>query len=125
MKVIIAGSRNFDNYPLLKSKCDYLLKNKTDIEIVSGDAPGADTLAKQYAAEKGYKLTLFPADWSKGKKAEPIRNTEMANYATHLIAFWDSKSKGTFDMICKARDKGLSGRVVIGESIYMLDLKGT
>lgn len=36
MKVIIAGSRDFNNYELLKDKCDYYLQNYDDIEIVSG-----------------------------------------------------------------------------------------
>lgn len=51
LKVIIAGSRSFNNYKLLKEKMDFFLKNKIDknrpyfnIEIVSGTARGADTL---------------------------------------------------------------------------------
>lgn len=36
-KVIIAGGRNFKDYPLLKNFCDKMLsaKNKEEIEIVS------------------------------------------------------------------------------------------
>ena len=46
-KVIIAGSRGFSNYKLLKENCDKFLseKKKThNIIIVSGGARGADTL---------------------------------------------------------------------------------
>jgi len=67
MKVIIAGGWDFSNYNLLKAKCDYYLRNYSDIEIVSGTANGADKLSEKYAAEKGYKLTWFPADWSIGR----------------------------------------------------------
>ncbi|MGK3946263.1 DUF2493 domain-containing protein, partial [Streptomyces caeruleatus] len=63
MKVIIAGSRTFYNYELLKSECDKILKDLSDVEIVSWTAKGADSLGEQYALERGYKLTKFPADW--------------------------------------------------------------
>lgn len=47
-KVIIARDREFNNYELLKKKCDYYLSNAINngdkIVIVSGTAKGADTL---------------------------------------------------------------------------------
>ena len=36
----------------------------------------------------------------------------MACYATHLVAFWDGKSRGTEHMIRTARVFGLDVRVV-------------
>ena len=51
--VIIAGSRNFNNYELLRSELDKLF-NEPFI-IVSGGAKGADTLGELYAKEKGYE----------------------------------------------------------------------
>jgi len=100
MKVIIAGSRDFDNYVLLSHICDTVLPKGIDYEIVSGGARGADHLGEVYAWECDYKKTVFPADWDKnGKAAGYIRNEEMAKYADALIAFWDGKSKGTKHMI--------------------------
>ena len=114
MKVIIAGSRNFKNYNLLKLKCDKALSNQTDIEIVSGTAHGADKLGEEYAKEKGYALKQFPADWNaKGKSAGYIRNREMAQYADALICFWDSKSKGAKMMIDLANEYKLKVKVYI------------
>lgn len=100
-KVIIAGSRDFNNYEHLKEKCDYWLNFHSIInpEIVSGTANGADKLGERYASERGYKVTKFPADWSLGKKAGYERNFEMAKYSDVLIAFWDGRSKGTYHMI--------------------------
>jgi len=113
MKVIIAGGRDFNNYETLKTVCDYMLQNQTEIEIVSGGAKGADSLGEQYATEKGYKLSLFPADWDKhGKSAGYIRNKEMADYSDALIAFWDGNSKGTNHMINLSKQKGLKVKVV-------------
>lgn len=114
MKVIIAGSRTFTDYALLKQVCDATLIKQKDIEIVSGKARhGADTLGEQYAIEKGYPIKDFPAIWHKhGKHAGPIRNTEMAKYADGLIAFHDGKSPGTAHMIKIAKKLGLRVKVV-------------
>lgn len=112
MKVIIAGGRDFNDYNLLKSKCDKFLKNSSNIEIVSGTANGADKLGEKYALENGYKLTKFPADWSLGKKAGYIRNKQMAEYSDCLIAFWDGLSKGTSHMINLAKEMNLKVRIV-------------
>ncbi|REE82995.1 uncharacterized protein DUF2493 [Lutibacter oceani] len=109
MKLIIAGSRNFNDYKKLCQICDNILQIQTNIEIVSGAYyKGADKLGEQYAAEKGFLLTKFPADWKRfGKAAGPKRNKEMANYADTLIAFLDGKSKGTKHMIDLAKQVGL------------------
>ncbi|MBR1697914.1 MAG: DUF2493 domain-containing protein, partial [Anaerovibrio sp.] len=88
------------------------LKSDTVI-IVSGHAPGADTLGERYAHEHGLKCELYPADWNThGKAAGPIRNAEMANNADALIAFWDGESRGTKNMIETAKAKGLRVAVV-------------
>jgi hypothetical protein len=62
-KVIIAGSRTFDNYEILREKLDKLLVNKTEVEIVSGTCHGADLLGERYAIERAFRIKYFPADW--------------------------------------------------------------
>ena len=98
-RVIIAGGRDFNDYPLLKQKCDSFLGNKSkecQVIIVSGTARGADQLGERYAVEKGFPILRFPADWLQyGKAAGPIRNRQMTDNADALIAFWDGQSKGT------------------------------
>lgn len=71
MKLIIAGTRTFNDYNLMKASLDPILSLvDEDIEIVSGRSKGADQLGEQYAIEYGYKLKLFPADWDQfGKKS--------------------------------------------------------
>jgi hypothetical protein len=101
-KVIVAGSRDFNDYELLKRKLDVALANKVSegITIISGAARGADKLGERYAAERGYDLISKPADWNTyGKRAGYIRNEEMARIADALVAFWDGKSRGTYHMI--------------------------
>lgn len=119
-RVIIAGGRYFNNYQLLKERCDFYLQSKKrshNVIIVSGHASGADSLGEQYANEEGFDTQLFPADWNKhGKAADPIRNAEMAEVADALIAFWDGKSRGTANMIQLAKDKGLKVAIVYYQS---------
>lgn len=108
MNVIIAGGRDFFDYGRLCNACDKILQNFQDIKIISGHAHGADMLGETYAKERGFPLTVFPADWgAHGKKAGFIRNGEMAKHGNVLIAFWDKKSKGTKHMIGMAKKNKL------------------
>ena len=101
--LLVAGSRGFDNYGLLKKRLDHLLQNHTndEIHIVSGGARGADSLAEQYARERGYQMHVFPADWNKfGKSAGYRRNEQMHRFIIQFpkrgcVCFWDGESKGT------------------------------
>ena len=112
MKVIIAGSRTFNDYEKLRDVCDNLLQNQTEIEIVSGTANGADVLGEKYAKYKGYPVKRFVADWNKfGKSAGYRRNEAMAQYADALICFWNKKSKGSEHMINLAKQYGLKVRI--------------
>ena len=112
-RVIVAGGRDFSDYEYLRSSLDFLLQNVTGlIVIVSGTAKGADKLGEQYAAEKGYAVLRFPADWDRfGKAAGYMRNEQMAKNADALVAFWDGTSKGTKNMIQLAKRYDLKIRV--------------
>ena len=116
-RVIIAGGRDFDDYDRLCAFMDqYCLDNDLgpdNGEFISGAAKGADWLGEQWATSRGYKVVLFPANWTEyGKSAGYIRNKEMADEATALVAFWNGNSKGTGNMIWIATKAGLSIRVV-------------
>ena len=114
-RVIIEGCRDFDDYELLKEKCDYFLQDekKEDVVIISGHASGADALGERYAQERGFQLETFPADWkAHGRAAGPIRNARMASAANALIAFWDGKSRVTKNMIETAKNHNLKVVVV-------------
>ena len=107
VKVIVAGSRTFNDFAYLEKHLMAYFKanalHRKDVEIISGTAKGADSLGEQFANKYGLKLTKFPADWNQyGKSAGYIRNEEMAKYAKKdgiLFAFWDNSSKGTKHMI--------------------------
>lgn len=98
ISLIIAGSRNFQDYDLL---CSWMREVQSPIrEIVSGCASGADSLGERWAIERSIPLKLFPANWEKyGKAAGPIRNKQMAEYADCALVFWSGNSAGSRSMI--------------------------
>ena len=123
LRVIIAGSRDFNDYELLKKSAIEIITKKTmfpDLtRIISGCARGADTLGERFANEMGLEISRFIPDWDGlGKRAGYVRNAEMAKFAVEddndgiLIAFWDGKSKGTKHMIDLAKRYGLEVHVV-------------
>lgn len=115
-KVIIAGSRGFGNYKLLRETCNKFLREKRktcNVIVVSGHARGADLLGEKYAKDEGFDLEIYPAEWKKfGKTAGFRRNEQMSNVADALIAFWDGDSHGTKHMIDIMREKNLLVKVV-------------
>jgi hypothetical protein len=113
MRIIIAGSRSFNNYPFLHGKCSFFIGEHTNITIVSGTARGADQMGERFAKLRGYAVKQFPAYWDMhGKRAGYVRNEEMAKFSDALIAFWDGKSRGTRHMIDLAKKHGLRVRIV-------------
>ena len=114
--VIIAGGRDFDYYDRLAAFMDqWTMDNDMgpdNTDFVSGEANGADSLGKKWALSRGYKVALFPANWELyGKSAGYRRNEEMAKAATHLVAFWDGRSRGTAHMVSTADRYNLKIRV--------------
>ena len=100
MKTIVAGSRTYNDYDLVKKKLNEHRKTNKLTEIVSGGAKGVDTLGEQYAEEYNINLKIYRADWkTHGRAAGPLRNRKMAEYADCLVAVWDGQSKGTKNMI--------------------------
>lgn len=99
--ILVAGSRNYYNYSEFKNVMDYTNNKYHIIEIISGGARGADSLAERYAKENNIPIKVFPANWDMyGKTAGFIRNTEMHNYLQNFkdrmcICFWDGQSHGT------------------------------
>jgi len=112
-KVIVAGSRNFNDYALLEKTLNNLLQHKTDVQIVSGLARGADSLGIVYAVSKNIPVAKFPANWeAHGTMAGYQRNIEMAEYADACVCFWNGKSRGTKHMIRIARNLNLQIRII-------------
>ena len=124
LRIIIAGSRDFDNYKVLEDESSKIIEKELNddiqsIRIISGTARGADQLGERFAKKYNYSISCFHAEWGLyGKSAGYRRNAEMAKFAVSnnnfgiLIAFWDSQSKGTKHMIDLANRYGLKVYVI-------------
>lgn len=79
MRIIIAGSRNFNDYNLLEKHCHIIFnqlakegyisplinESRFEIEIISGKAKeGADALGEEFAKKYKLKVIPFPANWN-------------------------------------------------------------
>lgn len=112
-KVIIAGSRDIEWYNIerLMENAQANLGFSHISEVVSGCAPGIDTLGIKWAEERNIPVKRFPADWERyGRVAGPMRNRQMAEYvgqSGYLVCVWDGKSRGTRNMIEEAKRVGI------------------
>lgn len=105
MKIIIAGGRNFQ--PRIKHS-QWLQEKLLDLkctQVISGCASGADKFGEDIANKLQIPILKFPADWSLGKKAGPLRNEEMAKVADACILF--EGGRGTADMKQRAVNHNL------------------
>lgn len=100
-RLVVAGSRNFTDYTVLKQHLqNYLNKYGHSLIIVSGNAKGADLLGERYARENQLRCEVYRANWSLyGNAAGPIRNKKMSEICDEVIVFWDEVSRGTSSMI--------------------------
>ncbi|SHG27748.1 Protein of unknown function [Desulfacinum infernum DSM 9756] len=106
MRTIVAGSRTINDPEIIS---EAIRQSGFQItELVSGGARGVDRLGEAWARRNGVPIRVFRADWKRyGRGAGVLRNTQMAEYADALVAVWDGESRGTLDMIQKARKLGL------------------
>lgn len=125
MRVIIAGGRDFTDMRVLSEAIKASGFNVT--EVVSGCAPGADTLGVRWAYANDVHTKEFPAKWKLfGRAAGPKRNQEMVDWVRicagpgerGLIAL--PGGKGTADMIRRAMEGGLTCYVVDEEKARLL-----
>ncbi len=119
MRVLVCGSRHFYDWRLLEDVLYNFNKEEagdTGITcIVQGAAPGADSLARQWAFYNKILCKEFAADWDKyGKMAGTIRNKRMLEEASpdYIIAFLGENSRGTANMIEQAEKAGVPVKVI-------------
>jgi hypothetical protein len=76
--------------------------------LIEGEAPGADTLAREWATEQGIPVERYPADWNRhGKAAGPIRNRRMLVEGKPDLVVAFPGGRGTANMISQAEAAGV------------------
>lgn len=108
MRVMITGSRDWTDSSLIQASLvtinATMRKDNEPTTLVHGGANGADTIGAAAATELGWALEEHIPDWSKGKRAGPLRNVEMLESGIDLvIAFHKDNSRGTKHAIETAR----------------------
>lgn len=116
MVVIIAGSREIEDYEQVCVAVEASGWAQLITKVVSGRARGVDLLGERWAEEHGLPVEKFPVtdqDWrTLGKRAGCLRNRDMAQYAAQfvgsgLILVWDGISDGSANMLKEAKLAGL------------------
>lgn len=114
-KVVIGGCREFTDYAVFSASVDAFLSElvkRGKICILSGACRGVDEMGERYAAEHGFAVERYPAEWGKyGRSAGPRRNREMVEKADFVIAFWDGESAGTRSLVQYAEQLGKPLRI--------------
>jgi hypothetical protein len=105
MKVIIAGSRVFDDTEayyqrIVEGMIERFEKEHGKItSVVSGTARGVDRIGEAWATKNNIPIHRFTPDWKKqGNSAGLIRNVQMGEFGDSAIILWDGKSRGTKHM---------------------------
>jgi hypothetical protein len=107
MITIIAGSRNLE---LTSEKFNEIIKEFKIVKLLNGKCPtGIDAIAYKWAETNKIPIEEYPADWSKGLSAGPVRNRLMASKAECLIAIYrkNNLTPGTENMIHEAKKRKL------------------
>lgn len=109
MRVLVCGGRGYSDREYMDRYLRLIDRAKGPITLlISGEARGADTLAKQWAEGCGCPYLGFPANWNKhGKAAGPIRNQQMLNEGKPDLVIAFPGGRGTADMISRAEKTGI------------------
>lgn len=115
MRVLVCGSRHFNDYSRLKEVLDEIHKATPIEEIIQGGARGADRLSVEWAVQNVIFQREWKADWDvHGKRAGPIRNYQMLREGKpdQVVAFLAPGSRGTKHMVEIAEKAGIPVKVV-------------
>jgi hypothetical protein len=109
MRILITGSRTWQGEDSIRAVLeDY--QDLEDVTLLHGGAAGPDEIAGRIAAEFGWKVEVWPADWNThGRSAGIRRNLAMLDSnPDEVIAFWDGVSRGTWHCIEQAKRRRLT-----------------
>lgn len=116
MRVLICGDRNWAEGGTAYEEL-YRVYRDSQVEcVIEGECRGADLMGRRAAELLKIPVLAFPADWRKGRAAGPIRNQQMIDEGKPdlVLAFHHDiqNSRGTADMVRRARNAGIEVRVI-------------
>lgn len=111
--LVVAGSRDLTDahYPIVRDAIDRwcaALAWPANLRIVEGGARGADALAAFYCQARRVPHLRIHASWAEhGKAAGPKRNQRMIDMADGLVVVRYPDSRGSADVLRRARAAGI------------------
>jgi hypothetical protein len=118
--LMVTGSRTLNDDRVRKTVFEFLddLHRQTPVtKRVSGNAAGIDRIAEEWANSKEIPVHRCFPNWRQyGRGAGVIRNKEMVDISTCVLAFWDGRSRGTRSAIDEANRKNKLKKVLLVHS---------
>lgn len=104
-RVLVCGGRDFADEVSAWNALSRLFDEIGEPSmIIHGGAPGADSIAEDYAQQTFCRSHVFRANWKKhGKSAGPIRNQRMIDEGRPELVVAFPGGRGTADMVRRAR----------------------
>lgn len=120
MRVLVCGSRDFTDRRIVDTVLAGIAHIEAEVVVIEGGARGADWFGGQWAEDflNAEDHLRFSAEWTLyGKAAGGIRNKRMLDEGKPdiVVAFVNkplAESKGTADMVRRARKAGLPVYVI-------------
>lgn len=107
-RVLVCGGRDFTDTARIHSVLDHYHAQHRFSFVIHGAAPGADSLAGQWAMLRDVAQQAFSADWEKhGRAAGPRRNAQMLAVGKPDVVIAFPGGRGTADMMRQARAAGV------------------
>ena len=112
MRVLVCGGRDYDDWFKLHTVLDQIINHKEPYTIITGDAVGADWLARTWCKFnyfQGIEATYegYPAKWRENGKFNPgaghIRNQQMIDEGKPDLVVAFPGGTGTADMVKRAK----------------------
>jgi hypothetical protein len=107
LRLLVCGGRGYADRDAVFAVLDRVHAERGIRGIIEGGGTGADTLAREWAKERGVRCVTVPADWTFGRRAGPMRNAVMvAMKPDGVVAF--PGGRGTADCCAQARAAGIT-----------------
>lgn len=110
MRLLVCGGRKYKNANWVDRVLNRALHKYGDsLVLIHGGAPGADTLAGEWADRSSVPCVVVPAPWKgMGKKAGPVRNAWMLKLTAPDLIVAFPGGDGTANMIEQATGAGVN-----------------
>lgn len=104
-RVLVCGGRDYNDRRYVFSEMDFTMREYGMTTLIEGGAKGADSLAREWAKERGLTIETYEADWDTyGKQAGYFRNRRMLVEGKPDLVIAFPGGKGTKMMVNIAKN---------------------